>query len=85
MDRSVDTGSLARTKKICSQASLSREAIKEQDESKVSRTFEHFHFVETLEQMSSYARCMKQILSKKKRLEEFKIVALNGECSVVLQ
>lgn len=42
-------------------------------------------FVEPLEKMSSYARFMKKILSKKKRLEEFQIVALNEECSVVVQ
>ena len=42
-------------------------------------------FAEALEQMPSYAKFMKQVLSKKKRLEEFETVALNEECSAVLQ
>lgn len=42
-------------------------------------------FVEALEQMSNYARFMKQILSKKKRQEEFEIVALIEECIALLQ
>ena len=35
--------------------------------------------------MPSYAKFMKQVLSKKKRLEEYETVALNEECSAVLQ
>lgn len=40
--------------------------------------------IDALEQMPNYARFMKQILSKKKRLEEFIIMAMNEEYSVVL-
>lgn len=42
-------------------------------------------FAKALEQMPSYARFMKLILSKKKRLEEFEMIALNEEYSAVLQ
>lgn len=35
--------------------------------------------------MSGYAKFKKHILTKKKKLEEYEIVALNVECSVVLQ
>ncbi|KAK4280170.1 hypothetical protein QN277_011829 [Acacia crassicarpa] len=40
--------------------------------------------VEALEQMPSYAKFMKEILSKKRRLEEFKTVALTQDCSAML-
>lgn len=41
-------------------------------------------FAEALEQIPNYARFMKQILSKKTKLEEFETVALNEECNLVL-
>lgn len=41
-------------------------------------------FTEALEQMPFYAKFKKLILSKKKKLELFEIVALNKEYSVVL-
>lgn len=41
-------------------------------------------FTEALVQMPSYIKFMKQILLKKRRREEFGIVALNEECSTVL-
>lgn len=41
-------------------------------------------FVEALEQMPSYVKFMKDILSRKRRLEEFETVALIEECSVIL-
>ena len=40
--------------------------------------------VEALEQMPNYAKFMKQILSKKRWLEEFETVALNEKCSAIL-
>ncbi|KAK4283575.1 hypothetical protein QN277_000512 [Acacia crassicarpa] len=40
--------------------------------------------VEALEQMPSYVKFMKKILSKKRRLEEFEMVALTQECNVML-
>ena len=41
--------------------------------------------VEALEQMPSYAKFMKDILSKKRRLGEFETVAMTEECSAILQ
>ncbi|KAK4260623.1 hypothetical protein QN277_003716 [Acacia crassicarpa] len=40
--------------------------------------------VEALEQMPSYVKFMKEILSKKRQLEEFEIVALTQDCSAML-
>lgn len=60
----------------------------------LSRSNLPISFTETLVQMSNYVKSSKQILSKKKKLKEFKIVAfnkeysvvaLNKECNVVLQ
>ncbi|XP_063942853.1 uncharacterized protein LOC135150473 [Daucus carota subsp. sativus] len=42
-------------------------------------------FAEALEQMPSYAKFMKGILSRKLKLEDLEIVALTEECSAVLQ
>ncbi|KAH9735037.1 hypothetical protein KPL71_017612 [Citrus sinensis] len=42
-------------------------------------------FVEALEQMPNYAKFLKDILTKKKRLGEFETVALTQECSRMLQ
>ncbi|XP_063949912.1 uncharacterized protein LOC135152753 [Daucus carota subsp. sativus] len=42
-------------------------------------------FVEALEQMPSYAKFMKGILSRKLKLEDLETVALTEECSAVLQ
>lgn len=41
-------------------------------------------FADTLEQMPSYVKFMKNILSKKRKLSEFEIVALREECSAIL-
>ena len=42
-------------------------------------------FTDALEQMPSYVKFMKEILSKKRRLSEFEIVNLTEECSAILQ
>ncbi|XP_027346437.1 uncharacterized protein LOC113858144 [Abrus precatorius] len=42
-------------------------------------------FAEALEQMPSYAKFMKDLLSKKKKLKEDAIIALTDECSAILQ
>ncbi|XP_060968298.1 uncharacterized protein LOC115704515 [Cannabis sativa] len=42
-------------------------------------------FIEALEQMPTYLKFMKDILSKKRKLEEFEMVALTEECTAVLQ
>ena len=41
--------------------------------------------VEALEQMPSYIKFMKDILSKKRRFGEFETVALTEECSAILK
>ena len=42
-------------------------------------------FVDALAQMPKYVKFMKQILSNKKKLEEYETVALTEECSAILQ
>ena len=42
-------------------------------------------FVEALSQMPRYAKFLKDILSKKKKLEEISAVTLSNECSTILQ
>ena len=41
-------------------------------------------FVDALEQMPSYVKFMKDILSKKRRLSKFETVNLTEECSAIL-
>ena len=41
-------------------------------------------FADALEQMPSYVKFMKDILSRKRRLDDFETVKLIEECSVVL-
>ncbi|KAM6582738.1 hypothetical protein CsatB_009740 [Cannabis sativa] len=57
--------------------------------SKFLEIFKKMHinipFIEALEQMPTYLKFMKDILSKKRKLEEFDMVALTEECSAVLQ
>ena len=42
-------------------------------------------FTDGLEQMPSYVKFMKEILSKKRRLSDFETVNLSEECSAILQ
>ena len=42
-------------------------------------------FAEALEKMSGYVKFMKDILSKKRKLGDYEIVALSEECSAILQ
>ena len=42
-------------------------------------------FADVLEQMHSYVKFMKNILSKKRRLSDFETVNLTEECSAILQ
>ncbi|KAM6558927.1 hypothetical protein CsatA_028166 [Cannabis sativa] len=57
--------------------------------SKFLEIFKKLHinipFIEALEQMPTYLKFMKDILSKKRKLEEFEMVALTEEFSAVLQ
>ncbi|CAL0314085.1 unnamed protein product [Lupinus luteus] len=42
-------------------------------------------FAETLEQMPTYAKFMKELLSKKRRYQEKEVIPLNATCSAILQ
>ena len=42
-------------------------------------------FVEALEKMPNYIKFMKEVMSKKRRLEEYKTIKLTKECSAILQ
>ena len=42
-------------------------------------------FADAIEQMLSYVKFMKKIISNKRKLEEFEIVCLTEECSAILQ
>ena len=42
-------------------------------------------FADALEQMPSYVKFMKDILSQKRRLADFETVNLTEECSAILQ
>ena len=42
-------------------------------------------FADALEQMLTYVKFMKDILSKKRRLEEYETIALTEECSSIIQ
>ncbi|XP_062100466.1 uncharacterized protein LOC133806372 [Humulus lupulus] len=42
-------------------------------------------FAEALEQMPSYLKFIKEILSRKRKLEDYETVALTEECCVILQ
>ena len=42
-------------------------------------------FADALEQMPTYVKFMKDILSKKRRLEEYETIALTEECSAIIQ
>ncbi|XP_062099647.1 uncharacterized protein LOC133805475 [Humulus lupulus] len=57
--------------------------------SKFLEIFKKLHinipFAEALEQMPRYVKFMKDILAKKRKLEEYKTVALTEECNAILQ
>ena len=42
-------------------------------------------FAEALEKMPKYAKFLKDVLSKKRRFNEFETVAMNEDCSAILQ
>ncbi|RDY03785.1 hypothetical protein CR513_12591, partial [Mucuna pruriens] len=41
-------------------------------------------FIETITQMSIYAKILKNIMSNKKKLEKFKVAKLTEKCSIVV-
>ncbi|XP_073121322.1 uncharacterized protein [Henckelia pumila] len=65
-----------------------KKAIDEQF-SKFLDIFKKIHinipFVDALEQMSNYAKFIKDVMSKKRRLKENEVVNLTEECSAILQ
>ncbi|XP_057775057.1 uncharacterized protein LOC130994035 [Salvia miltiorrhiza] len=65
-----------------------KERVKEQF-SKFIEIFKKVHIniplVEALQEMPQYAKFLKDIIKRKKRLREFKTVNLNEECSAILQ
>ena len=42
-------------------------------------------FIEALAQMPSYVKFLKEIITKRRRLEDFEMVALSEECSAIIQ
>ena len=42
-------------------------------------------FADALEKMPNYVKFLKDIISKKRRLEEFETMKLSKECSAILQ
>ncbi|XP_022897557.1 uncharacterized protein LOC111411238 [Olea europaea var. sylvestris] len=70
---------------------LQRYLKKEFDEkfAKLLEVFKKIHinipFAETLAQMPNYTKFLKEVMSKKRKLEEFETVKLTEECSAILQ
>ena len=42
-------------------------------------------FIDALSQMPLYAKFLKEIISKKRKIDEQKTIALGEECSVIVQ
>ncbi|XP_062116646.1 uncharacterized protein LOC133830643 [Humulus lupulus] len=42
-------------------------------------------FVDALEEMTNYAKFMKKVMSKKRKLEDYEIVKLTEECSAIIK
>ena len=51
----------------------------------LNKLYINIPFTETLSQMPSYAKFLKEILSNKRKLEEYKAVVLTEECSATIQ
>ncbi|XP_070040923.1 uncharacterized protein [Nicotiana tomentosiformis] len=67
---------------------LYRENLDEQFErflSMLRQVNENFPFTEVLSQMPSYAKFLKDILTKKRKVEETSVVKLTEHCSAILQ
>jgi len=45
----------------------------------------HIPLVEALKQMPNYVKFLKDVLINRRKFEEFKVVSLNEECSVILK
>ncbi|XP_062080842.1 uncharacterized protein LOC133785638 [Humulus lupulus] len=56
---------------------------------KIMNIFKKIHinipFVDSLEQMPNYANFMKEVMSKKRKLEDYEIVKLTEECSAIIK
>ena len=68
---------------------LSKKNQKDEQFAKFMDIFKHLQinipFAEALEQMPTYAKFMKELLTKKRRFKEDEIVALTEECSAIIQ
>ena len=57
--------------------------------SKFLKIFKKIHinisFADALEQMSNYVKFMKEVMAKKRKLEDYETVKLTEECSAILQ
>ena len=55
---------------------------------KFLKVFKKLHinipFADALAQMPSYAKCLKEILKNKRKLEDYETVKLNKECSAII-
>lgn len=92
MGGGVETNSSSWTKKVCSKLPYPQR----QQKHKMNQNFQNFlniykkltiniPFTKALDQMPSYERFMKQILSKKNKMKEFETMALNEEYTTMLQ
>ncbi|XP_019264568.1 PREDICTED: uncharacterized protein LOC109242174 [Nicotiana attenuata] len=51
----------------------------------MKQLYVNISFTEVLTQMPAYAKFLKEILSRKRKLEEMKVVKLNAHCHAILQ
>lgn len=51
----------------------------------IEKLYIHVPFTEALSQMPSYAKFFKEILSNKRKLDDYETVALIEECSAIIQ
>ncbi|XP_022860338.1 uncharacterized protein LOC111380906 [Olea europaea var. sylvestris] len=83
---------LAREKQTEGQKTEAERDLKKEFDEKFAKFLEVFKkihisisFAETLAQMPNHAKFLKEVMLKKRKLEEFKTVKLTEECSAILQ
>ncbi|XP_027368357.1 uncharacterized protein LOC113874322 [Abrus precatorius] len=64
---------------------INKQLFEEYEKSQEIPSFINIPFSEALEKMPSYVKFMKELLSKKRRLQEDETMALTEECSAILQ
>ncbi|XP_062085812.1 uncharacterized protein LOC133791921 [Humulus lupulus] len=84
VEQSVPKSSVEKNEELGEKSGSEREKF-----SMVLEVFKKLHinipFTEAFEQMPSYVKFMKEILSKKRKMEDYETVALTEECSAILQ